>query len=574
MIGRKRATGFGALLLSLSLVAAACGSDDSDEGATTTGAVTEETTESTEAAADGGTAGGGGTITIGAEQEPDCMDWIASCAGSSWGSWMAGYQTMPRAYDFEKVGEDWVYKPSILLDGEPEVTPGAKPVVTYRLNPAAVWSDGTAITCKDFIYTWEQIAKGEDIYDPTGYTDIESVVAKDDTTCVTTFAKPYAGWKALFGAAYGVLPAHLLEGKDRSATMKDGYTFSGGPFLIEKWEKTVAITLVPNENYWGAKAKPDKVIFKFIPDTAAYFQAFKAGEVQAIYPQPQIDAIEQIQAGLPDTTQVISANTGNLEALWMNNAKAPFDSKAVRQAFAYSLDRDALVKRLFGGVGVEKAVNSLNPPILSANADVNAWSGYKKDLAKVDSLMTGDGWAKGADGVWAKDGQRASIEFKTTAGNKRRELTQQIVQEQAKEAGFEITINNAKAGDLFGQLLPKGEYQLALYAQVLTNLEPGNCSLFCSKNIPTEANGNVGQNWQRVNIPELDTLLLQVDAEIDGAKRAAANKQADKIQADNMISLPLDPLPNIGLVSTKIKGDVKENPITSIFGSVSGWSLS
>ena len=195
MIGRRRATGLGALVLSFSLIAAACGSDDSEtsEGATTTGAGTEEST------APATTAGGGGTITIGAEQEPDCMDWIASCAGSSWGSWMAGYQTMPRAYDFVKEGEGWVYKPSILLAGEPEVTAGAKPVVTYKLNPKAVWSDKTPITCKDFIYTWEQIAKGEDIYDPTGYTDIESVVATDDTTCVTTFAKPYAGWKALFG---------------------------------------------------------------------------------------------------------------------------------------------------------------------------------------------------------------------------------------------------------------------------------------------------------------------------------------------------------------------------------------
>ncbi len=47
----------------------------------------------------------------------------------------------------------------------------------------------------------------------------------------------------------------------------------------------------------------------------------------------------------------------------MNNAKAPFDDVAVRQAFAYAIDRDAIVKRLFGGLGVDKAVNSLNPPI-------------------------------------------------------------------------------------------------------------------------------------------------------------------------------------------------------------------
>lgn len=519
------------------------------------------------------TAGGGGVLTLGAEQEPDCLDWINSCAGSSWGSWMVGNQTLPRAFDYVKVGEDWTYTPSVLLDGEPTVKAGDKPVITYKLNPKAVWDDNTPITCKDFIYTWDQIAKGKDVYDPTGYTDIETVTATNDTTCVVTFAKSYAGWKSLFGGLYGLQPAHLLEGKDRNAIMKDGYTFSGGPFKLEKWDKGNSISLIPNPNYWGSKAKPDKVIFKIFADTSAYFQAFKAGEVLAIYPQPQIDAIEQITAGVGDAKSIISTNTGNLEALWLNNSKAPFDSKAVRQAFAYAIDRDAIVNRLFGGIKVTKAINNMNPNILAKYSDVNAWAGYIKNLSKVDSLMTGDGWAKGSDGIWAKGGQKATIEFKTTAGNKRRELTQQIIQEQAKQAGFELTINNQKSGDLFGKQLPAGDFQMALYAQVLTNLEPANCGLFCSKNIPTEANGNVGQNWQRVNIPELDPLLLDVDANVDDAKRAESNKKADKIEADNMVALPLDPLPNIGLVSAKIKGPVQDNPILSVFGNISDWSI-
>lgn len=576
MAGKKRISSLTAALFAVSLAAAACGSSgtSNDNSAGTTG-TTGSTGGTTATTADAGpaTAGGGGVITVGAEQEPDCMDWINSCAGSSWGSWMVNYQTMPRAFDFVKSGEDWVYKPSVLLAGEPDVKSDPQQVITYHLNPKAVWDDNTPITCADFIYTWNQVAKGTDVYDPTGYTDIASVTATDATTCVVTFSKPYAGWKSLFGSLYGVQPAHLLDGKDRNAIMKDGYTFSGGPFKLESWDKGNAVTLVPNANYWGPKARPDKVIFKVIPDTAAYFQAFKAGEVLAIYPQPQIDAIEQVNAGLSDTKSLISANTGNLEALWMNNAKAPLDSLAVRKALGYAIDRDAIVNRLFGGVGVKTAVNSLNPPILSKFSDQEAWAGYKLDLNQVTTLMTGDGWAKGADGIWAKGGQRATIEFKTTAGNKRRELTQQIIQEQAKQAGFELTINNQKSGDLFGKQLPAGDFQLALYAQVLTNLEPANCGLFCSKNIPTEANNNTGQNWTRTNVPALDPLLLTTDSTVDDAQRATANKAADKIEAEQMVSLPLDPLPNIGLVSTKVKGTVEDNPITSVFGSMAQWSV-
>lgn len=263
--------------------------------------------------------------------------------------------------------------------------------------------------------------------------------------------------------------------------------------------------------------------------------------------------MEQISAGtLTDINSSVNDTTGNIEALWMNNAKAPLDSEAVRQAIAYSLDRNAIVKKLFGGIGVEEAAQALEPALVGQYTDLEAFSGYDKDLDKVTELMEGDGWKKGADGIWAKDGQAADIEIKSTAGNARRELTEQIVQEQLKAAGFNLTINNQKAGDLFGEQLPAGEFQLALYAQVLTTLEPGSCTLFCSKNIPTEENGQSGQNWTRTDQPDLDPDLEALDA-LDAAN-THAGKSSMKGLADVVASLPLDPLPNILLWSKKVVG--------------------
>ncbi len=133
--------------------------------------------------------------------------------------------------------------------------------------------------------------------------------------------------------------------------MKDGYDFSGGPWKIESWERGVSVTLVPNDAYWGNKPSLDKVVFQFLPDTAAAFQALRSGQVDALYPSPQLDALSQIESGIPGTRSQVEAESGNLEALWMNDAAFPFDSQAVRQAFAYSIDRSAIVKRLFGSLG-------------------------------------------------------------------------------------------------------------------------------------------------------------------------------------------------------------------------------
>ncbi|MDN5855170.1 MAG: ABC transporter substrate-binding protein, partial [Actinomycetia bacterium] len=215
----------------------------------------------------------GGQVVIGAEQEPACADWLSTCTGSIWGDWVMRRPTIPVTFDIRKEGDDWVPVASNLLTGEPRVeSTGDAMTITYSINPDAVWSDGEPITSTDFKYTALQIRDGKDIFDKTGYDKIVKVETPDPKTAVVHLDGPYANWRTLFSNTYGVLPAHLLEGKDRSEMMGDGYSFSGGPWIIDSWERGTSVTLVPNENYWGDKPHLDKVTFVFIPDTAAAFQ--------------------------------------------------------------------------------------------------------------------------------------------------------------------------------------------------------------------------------------------------------------------------------------------------------------
>ena len=118
-------------------------------------------------------ASSGGQIVIGAEQEPDCADWIDACAGESWGLWTMQEETMPRVFDVVRRGAQWVYTPSVLMAAPPTLsTVNGAQTVTYRINPDAVWSDGVPITSADFAYTWDQVAHGADIFDRTGYDQI------------------------------------------------------------------------------------------------------------------------------------------------------------------------------------------------------------------------------------------------------------------------------------------------------------------------------------------------------------------------------------------------------------------
>jgi peptide/nickel transport system substrate-binding protein len=547
------------LLLTFTLFAAACGGGDdetTDEGA-------GETTETTAAEQ----AEKGGTLVLGAEQEPSCADWIASCAGASWGVWTMQAYTMPRAFEFNyKTGEQ---THSNLLADEPQLDEGPPMKVTYKINPKAVWSDGTPITATDFKYTWEQITTGTDIYDKTGYEDIQSVDDSKKDTVVVTFKKPFAAWKDLFGGFYGVYPSHLLQGKDRNATMKDGYKFSGGPWIIDTWTKGQEVKLVPNTKYWGKQPNLDAVVFKFIPDTAAEQQAFKTGQVAMIYPQAQLELAEL--KTLPNTK--FDAITGlNYEAFWFNTEKAPVNSKVVRQALAYATDRNAIVQQLFAPV--QPDIKPIQGFITPGNKQwyTDPFKKYTLDLKKVDELMTGDGWAKGADGIWAKGGQKAIIEMSTTAGNKRRELTQQIVQSQWKAAGFDLRFNNTRAATLFGEWGPKGTFMSALFAQVPPSTDPGICTTFCSKNIPSDANENVGNNWTRIKSPQIDEIWQKVDETLDEDERKNLVNRGHAALAEEVPGIPVDPFPDIIIYNTaKLRGPIDHNFVYGPFWNVHEW---
>ena len=515
----------------------------------------------------------GGTLTVGAEQEPDCFDWLGACAASSWGSWMAQFQTIPRVFDVVPRPDGSLQNvASNLLAGPPSFSATPVETITYRINPGAVWSDGVPITCADFAYTVDQEQHSTDIIDRTGYADIARVDCSDRAKPVVTFkpAKTFAGWQSLFAGGTGVFPAHILAGHDRDKAMKNGYSWSGGPW-IARWTRGDNITLTPNLRYWGTKPHLASVVFKFEGDTAAEFQAFRSKQVQAIYPQPQIDVVDAISSGLGDAHVQTNSRTAYVEALWLNNARPPFAETAVRRAFAYAVDRIAIVKQLFGRLGVDRPANSINPYAVKDYSDQNAFAKYHLDLAMVTKLMTGAGWSKDSHGVWAKNGKQAAFTLATTIGNKRRELTATIVQQELKEAGFAAKVDLRSPPALGGTDLPAGTVDVALLAAGLTSLTPGQCTTFCSQNVPSAANQQSGQNYFRVSNPQLDRLLTTVDTSLDDATRRSAAAQADTVMADNLVALPLDPLPDILIWSPRVVGPIRDNSIEGMFWNINEW---
>jgi peptide/nickel transport system substrate-binding protein len=513
-----------------------------------------------------------GDIVVAAEQQPACMDWFAVCGSSRWGVSAVEANTLPRAYD---VGSDGSYRPSALLTGEatmvvPKV-PGPPQVVTYTINPQAVWSDHQPITSADFQYTWQQVVSATEPIDKTGYSQIESINTSQPFAAVVTFSKPYAGWKTLFGGSYAVLPSHLLATANRTQAMSAGYKFSGGPWQLDHWTKGSEIKLVANPAYWGKRPNLDSVTFKLVSDLATEEQGLSSGQMAAAYPQAQFE-VGMLKAKPATTVDAVAG--ASIEALWFNTQKAPLDHVPVRQALAYATDRDALAVQVLGAVspGV-KALQSFYTPVYG-KAYTTPFSRYVLNAGMVGQLMTGDGWAKGPDGVWAKGAVKAALELKIPAGDTRRTLTAQILQNQWTQAGFLVTVVQSPLSGFVGADLPGGNFQIALYDRAPTRFDLGQCVQWCGAGA---AGGGVGLggNLDHISDPALDRLWQDVDSNLNGTARLASAAQAQARLADLVPALPLVALPDVLVVkSDKVAvegGTFQHSVLYGPFPSLNAW---
>jgi peptide/nickel transport system substrate-binding protein len=142
-----------------------------------------------------------------------------------------------------------------------------------------------------------------------------------------------------------------------------------GPFKFGSWTIGQKVELVRNANYWGKKAKLDKIIIRPIANNEARFQALKTGEINAFDLAPPQDL-----GGLSGDSRlkVIKRPAFNVAYITMHQGPgSPMNDLKVRQAVAYGLNRAAVVKNFYYGTG--SVANEFQPPSLF---------GYSKKVVK------------------------------------------------------------------------------------------------------------------------------------------------------------------------------------------------
>jgi peptide/nickel transport system substrate-binding protein len=485
-----------------------------------------------------------------------------------------------------------------LLTEEPtsEVN-GDTQTVTYHLNEDAVWSDGEPISADDFIFTWNTRKSADPaeggcpaILSTTGYDQMTSVEGSDEGKTVTvTFSPPFSDWQANFsGASDPILPAHILEEDSPEAQCEaittgwpiaDGIPqdFSGGPWQLKKENIDVAgqiVVLTPNENFWGDKPNLDQLVIQNIgndPGTAV--QGLQSGELNMIYPQPQLDLVDQVSGLEPNVVSDINFGL-SFEHLDLNAQDPHLADVNVRRAFGMALDRQEIVDQTVGQFSSDAQV--LNNRIWLNNQpeyeDTAPDEYTAQDIEGAKALLEESGYTLGPDGIYTHPQRgKLSLRIDTTENNPLRQTTIEVIIPQLKEAGIEASFNanpDIFAGKDKPTSLEAGGFQVALFAWV------GNPFVSSSRSIYQQPQGeNIGQNYSRIGNQQIDDLFAELVQTPERDKQAELGNQIDSLLWEQMGTIPLYQKPTFLAYSSSLEGAEDNATQAGPLWNSSTWSL-
>ncbi len=426
--------------------------------------------------------------------------------------------------------------------------------ITYDISDKAVWDDASPITADDFICAYNAIMNTVGSLSTTGYDQILKIAAGDsDKQVVVDFKTVYAPYRGLFGAGTLIKHDAVKNCNDVSGDFQTEFPFSNRPYKLQSWDTSQSV-FVPNENYFGVdKAVTPKVVIVPKADQETEISALLAGEVDFIYPQFSPETADAVK-GDPNIKVAITLG-GDFEALYFQQQDGPFADPILRQAFAQSIDRDALFQQIYVPIFDGPLLNC--GPIVPGKYCADAFKDTY-DPAAAEKLLTDNGWAKNGDGFWAKDGTAPEIRWMINAGNSRRENTQAYLIPLLQAAGFNVVADNCEAECVFQKRLPSLDYDLGMYISTAPPDPQYLTSSFTCDQIPTAANEFAGQNSQGWCNKDASALLTKADATIDPDERAGYIKQAIDLMRKDWVLLPTFQFPKSGLYnSTKVGGPVE-----------------
>lgn len=429
-------------------------------------------------------------------------------------------------------------------------------VFTFHLREGLKWSDGTALTANDYVYSAlrvltpettsqyvnmisDYVVNGQEFYDGTASAEDVGIKALDDNTLEFTLKAscPYFIDLVSMWVYFPVQQATIEANGDKWTASAEAYV-SNGPFKITEMNMGESMVLEKNENYWNAEnVTLEKLTFRYVLDTSTALTAYESGEVDGVRTVPSSDLarLKAENAGL--------VSTPNYGTVYydINCSKEPYDNPLVRKALNLAIDREALINNV-AQVDGQPAYSFLAPGYVVDGKDVTE--------GRSDYGLSSTADVEGAKAALAEAGYPDGEGFPTLqlsfySDDNVKKIAEAIAEMWEKNLGITVEVSSAEWA-VFYDAVQSGNYEVAAMGWSADYVNPMSF-------LPLLYTNDVTNNSFYSN-PDYDAIVDQIKVEKDPAKFAELVLQADELVSAEYPVLGLYYKSNTYLIKDYIEG--------------------
>ncbi|HTM68625.1 MAG TPA: peptide ABC transporter substrate-binding protein [Candidatus Binatia bacterium] len=449
---------------------------------------------------------------------------------------------------------------------------------TFVLKDGVRWHDGTAFTARDVVATVEAI-KNPSWKSPlaTQFKNV-TVAAPDDKTVVFTLAEPFAPFLSML--TVGILPEHLWSEvlpENAGRAELNIKPIGTGPFKFKNFAKDkkgaiLSYTLARNDDFYGQHPYLSSITFKYYQDFTEAMDALTSRRVDGMsfLPLEFRDAAEK-QRNVRFYTLRLPQYTG----VFFNQKKNPaLQSKAVRQALAYGIDRETVLREALGDNGV-----LVYSPILAGFVGFHPEvKKYGFDPAAAADLLEKDGWKlDAADGIRKKESKddkknvvKTPLDITlTTVDAKENIAVAQTIKKDWEGLGVQTELEIIPASKVQKDKIRPRDYDALLYGEII-GPDPDPFPFWHSSQ-----NDASGLNLAVFSNRRADELLEKARVATKSEDREADYKEFQDILAEEVPAILLYSPTYTYVVGRKVKGIDTATIFTPAdrFDDVSNWYI-
>jgi len=299
-----------------------------------------------------------------------------------------------------------------------------KLIISLKKN--VKWHDGKPFTANDVIFTYNTI-NSKKVFTPlkSEFQKVKSLKKLDDFTLEVNYKQPY--FKALQIWMTGILPKHILQNeKDLMTSSFNKHPIGTGAYKLDSFTISNDIELYANDNYFDKRAKIDKLLYKFLPDSSTEFYTLKQGNLDVGGLTP-MQKDRQIDQNFKKRFKIYEQPSFGYTYIGFNLTSKKFKNKKIREALSLGINRKQLVDILFFGSG-KVCTGPFLPGTFAFNDKVKI---PKQNITKAKAILKSLGYDKN---------HKFKFTLITNSNNSIRVNAAQIIQYQLSKINVDMKI--------------------------------------------------------------------------------------------------------------------------------------